>query len=161
MSVGTGDSPAADLPDLNVWLALTCTGHVQHQSAVRYWEELAAGEVRFCTVTALGLVRLLCQPRVMGKAVHTAAEASAVLKGLTIQPGVSFTDAEARAWDVFDALVRAPGLSHRQCTDAHLAALAISEGLRLVTFDGDFSRFAGLSWLRLDWTKGQASQASP
>lgn len=48
-------------------------------AAVQYWEELAAGEVRFCTVTALGLVRLLCQPKVMGKAVHTPPEASAVL----------------------------------------------------------------------------------
>lgn len=50
---------------------------------------------------------------------------------------------------MFHALVREPGLSHRQCTDAQLAALAIGEGLRLVTFDGHFCRFAGLSWLRL------------
>lgn len=149
MSVGTSDSPAADLPDLNVWLALTCTGHGHHRAAVHYWEELAGGEVRFCTVTALGLVRLLCQPKVMGKAVHSPPQASAVLKSLTIQPGVSFTEAEGRAWDVFHALVREPGLSHRQCTDAHLASLAIGEGLRLVTFDSDFCRFAGLSWLRL------------
>lgn len=150
MSPGTSDGPASDLPDLNVWLALTCTGHGHHQKAVRYWEELAAGEVRFCTVTALGLVRLLSQPRVMGELVHTPAQAAAVLKELASQPGVSFSEAEGRAWDVFHALVREPGLSHRQCTDAHLASLAIGEGLRLVTFDRGFNRFAGLTWLQLD-----------
>ena len=150
MSPGTSDGPASDLPDLNVWLALTCTGHGHHQKAVRYWEELAAGEVRFCTVTALGLVRLLSQPRVMGELVHTPAQAAAVLKELAGQPGVSFSEAEGRAWDVFHALVREPGLSHRQCTDTHLASLAIGEGLRLVTFDRGFNRFAGLTWLQLD-----------
>ncbi|MEI6829797.1 MAG: hypothetical protein WCK64_08115 [Synechococcaceae cyanobacterium ELA445] len=42
----------ADLPDLNVWLALGCTGHSHHRHAVHYWEQLAADEVLFCTVTA-------------------------------------------------------------------------------------------------------------
>jgi uncharacterized protein len=142
--------PGADLPDLNVWLALTCTGHPHHRAALRYWEERAAGEVRFCTVTAIGLVRLLCQPKVMGELAYTPAQASAVLKALAGQPGVSFSEAEGPAWDVFHALVREPGLSQRQCTDAHLASLAISGGLRLVTFDGGFACFPELTWLRLE-----------
>jgi hypothetical protein len=29
---------------------------------VHYWEQQAAEQVLFCTVTALGLVRLVCQP---------------------------------------------------------------------------------------------------
>lgn len=52
----------ADLPDLNVWLALTWPQHSHHPQAVHYWAEQAAERVLFCTVTALGLVRLLCQP---------------------------------------------------------------------------------------------------
>jgi predicted nucleic acid-binding protein len=34
-------------------------------------------------------------------------------------------------------------------TDAYLAAFAVSSGARLVTFDSDFARFSGLSWIKL------------
>ena len=46
----------ADLPDLNVWLALATPDHFHHQQALDYWEQQAAERVHFCTVTALGLV---------------------------------------------------------------------------------------------------------
>jgi len=46
----------ADLPDLNVWLALATPDHFNHQQALVYWEQQAAEQVHFCTVTALGLV---------------------------------------------------------------------------------------------------------
>ena len=46
----------ADLPDLNVWLALATPDHLNHQQALVYWEQKAAEQVHFCTVTALGLV---------------------------------------------------------------------------------------------------------
>ena len=42
----------------------------------------------FCTVTALGLVRLVCQPKLMGAAVKTAAEASALLDAFCQQPNL-------------------------------------------------------------------------
>jgi len=61
-------SVTADLPDLNVWLALACPDHSHHHQAVHYWEHQAAGQVLFCTVTAMGLVRLVCQPKLMGAA---------------------------------------------------------------------------------------------
>jgi len=35
------------------------------------------------------------------------------------------------------------------CTDAYLAALAIANGWRLVSFDRDFERFELLEWLAL------------
>jgi predicted nucleic acid-binding protein len=54
-------SSAADLPDLNVWLALIQPDHSHHHEALRYWEHLAGQQVLFCTVTALGVVRLVCQ----------------------------------------------------------------------------------------------------
>jgi len=40
-------------------------------------------------------------------------------------------------------------VSPRLTIDAHLAAFALSGSFRLVTFDGDFERFNGLEWLRL------------
>ena len=56
-------STTVDLPDLNVWLALACPHHSHHHRALYYWEQQAAEQVLFCTVTALGLVRLVCQQK--------------------------------------------------------------------------------------------------
>ncbi|MFM8604373.1 MAG: TA system VapC family ribonuclease toxin [Cyanobium sp.] len=142
-------SDTADLPDLNVWLALIWPGHIHHQHARRYWEQQAAEQVLFCTVTALGLVRLVCQPKLMGTAVHTTAEASALLAALCQQTGVALAHPEHDGWEVFHQLLRNGELPARLCTDAYLAALAMANGWRLVSFDRDFERFAALERLAL------------
>ena len=38
------------------------------------------------------------------------------------------------------------GTAGNLTSDAHLAALAIEHGATMLTFDRDFSRFAGLQW---------------
>ena len=101
----------ADLPDLNVWLALVTPNHSHHQPALNYWEQQAAEHVHFCTVTALGLVRLLSQPKLMGPAVKTTHEASALLQALCQQPGVSLAIPASDGWDVFHQLIRQGDLS--------------------------------------------------
>ena len=139
----------ADLPDLNVWLALASPTHQHHSSAVRYWEGQSSQHVLFCTVTALGLVRLVMQPKVMGDAVLTPAQASALLDQFVQQPGVSHAQPSSEGWDVFHVLMRQAELSPRLCTDAYLAALAITNQWRLVSFDRDFQSFPGLTLLQL------------
>ena len=139
----------ADLPDLNVGLALASPTHQHHSSAVRYWEGQSSQHVLFCTVTALGLVRLVMQPKVMGDAVLTPAQASALLDQFVQQPGVSHAKPSSEGWDVFHVLMRQAELSPRLCTDAHLAALAITNQWRLVSFDRDFQSFPGLNLLQL------------
>jgi len=142
-------STTADLPDLNVWLALACPEHSHHRQAVHYWEHQAGEQVLFCTVTALGLVRLVCQPKLMGAAVKTLREASSLLEAFYQQPGVSMASAEHVGWVVFHQLLRTHALPPRLCTDAYLAAVAIANGWRLVSFDRDFERFEGLDRLLL------------
>ena len=142
-------STPADLPDLNVWLALIWPEHIHHQHAVLYWEQQAAEQVLFCTVTALGLVRLVCQPKLMGTAVRNAAEASDLLHALCQQPGVQLAKPEHNGWEVFHQLLRGGKIPAPLCTDAHLAALAMANGWRLVSFDRDFERIAGLQRLLL------------
>lgn len=142
-------STTADLPDLNVWLALIWPEHCHHHHAVHYWEAQASDQVLFSTVTALGLVRLVSQPKLMGPAVRNAAEASALLDALCQQPGVGLAELEHDGWEVFHQLLRGGEIPARLCTDAHLAALAIANGWRLVSFDRDFERFAGLQRLPL------------
>jgi len=138
-----------DLPDLNVWLALASPAHAHHHQAARYWEQRAAQQVVFCDVTAIGLVRLMSQAKVMGSAVKSPAEASQLLQALCTQPGVAMARPQSEGWDVFHGFLRQGGLPPRLCTDAYLAALAVANGWRLVSFDNDFGRFAGLHWLQL------------
>jgi toxin-antitoxin system PIN domain toxin len=146
-------SNTVDLPDLNVWLALACPDHSHHRQALRYWEQQAAEQVLFCTITALGLVRLVCQPKLMGAAVKTAVEASALLDAFCQQPGVSMASAEQAGWDIFHQLLRSGEVPPLLCTDAYLAALAMANGWRLVSFDRDFERFEGLERLALPGTE--------
>ena len=142
-------SAIADLPDLKVWLALASPTHQHHSSAVTYWKEQASQQLLFCTVTALGLVRLVMQHKLMGDAALAAAEASALLTKFVQQPGVSYAELSSEGWDVFHGLMRQAELSPRLCTDAHLAALAITNQWRLVSFDRDFELFPGLNLLQL------------
>ncbi|MFN9644158.1 MAG: TA system VapC family ribonuclease toxin [Cyanobacteriota bacterium] len=142
-------STAADLPDLNVWVALIWPVHSHHPHSVAFWEHQAAEQVFFCTVTALGLVRLVCQPKLMGTAVRNPAEASNLLDTLCQQPGVRVAEPKDDGWDVFHQLLRGGALPARLCTDAHLAALAIANGWRLVSFDRDFEQFEALNRLSL------------
>ncbi len=142
-------STTVDLPDLNVWLALACPDHGHHRQALTYWEQQAAEQVLFCTVTALGLVRLVCQPKLMGMAVRSTGEAAALLQAFCQQPGVSMAMPEQAGWDVFHQLLDSGDVPARLCTDAYLAALALANGWRLVSFDRDFDRFTGLERLAL------------
>ena len=114
----------ADLPDLNVWLALASPTHQHHSTGVKYWEMQASQQVLFCKVTAL-------------------------VEKFVQQPGGSDAQPSSDGWDVFHLLMRQGDLSSRLCTDAHLAALAITNQWRLVSFDRDFHAFAGLNLLQL------------
>ena len=145
-----------DLPDVNVWLALAVSDHPHHGAARGYWENAAAPRLWFCRVTMLALVRLLCQPRVMGEAALDLAQAFEVYRRFTALPEIGFRAEPEGCESGLEAMASAlaPPLPARLLTDAYLAAFAISAGLRLITFDRDFDRFAGLDCLRLPASAG-------
>jgi toxin-antitoxin system PIN domain toxin len=144
-----GSGFGGDLPDLNLWLALVVAEHPHHAAARRYWEEQRAAPALgprwwFCRTTMLGLVRLLTQPKLMGDGALGLREAHAIYQQLRQTEGVAFAgdteaaDALLATWTSEDQ----PPLPARLWTDAWLAASAECAGLRLVSFDADFSRFA-------------------
>ena len=94
-------------------------------------------------------MRLVRQPKVMGPAVKSSAEASALLESFCRQPGVSVATPEHDGLELFHQQLRAHELPARLLTDAYLAALTTANGWRLVSFDRDFQRFQGLPWLAL------------
>lgn len=138
-----------DLPDVNVWLALSAPHHAHHGQARAYWQDAAPARILFCRHTALGLKRLLGQSAVMQAQTQTSAQCWASwqtwmqLPEVGMQAEVAGVDAQLAQWQ---AQVNWPG---SLWPDAYLAALAMTANLRLVSFDRDFSRFPGLNWLHL------------
>ena len=147
-----------DLLDASVWLPLSAPDHVHHARARRYWEAESADQLAFCRVTALAFLRLTTNVAVLGDAVLDGPGAWHALRTWLDAPRVDFL---AEPPGVDEVLARwATGLDLRRghWTDAYLAAFAVAAGSRLVTFDADFSRFQGLSWIRL---AAGADPASP
>jgi toxin-antitoxin system PIN domain toxin len=129
-----------DLPDLNVWFALLVPEHPFHASALRYWSE--AEDPVLVRVTALGLLRLLTNPKAMDGKPLGVEEAWRVYRELREASGVPLAEEPPGLDGALEAFL--PGLPPRLWTDAYLAAFALTGGYRLVSFDRDFRRFPGL-----------------
>jgi uncharacterized protein len=144
-----------DLPDLNVWLALAVQEHPHHLIAREYWETVQNAppperNLWFCRVTMLGVVRLLCQPKVVGKGALNPSNAFALYQRFRSVPGVGLLPDPANCENTLLTMLGDQVLPARQWTDAYLAALAQSSGARLVSFDNDFLRFRLARCLILD-----------
>jgi toxin-antitoxin system PIN domain toxin len=134
-----------DLPDVNVWLALSYKAHPFHARATAYWQGAcdAHTPLWFCRSTMLGLVRLLSQPKLMGADVLSLPAAMAVYQQWIETPAVGLLPEPLGLETQLQSLLgtdSAP-LPSRLWNDALLAATAEAAGLRMVTFDKDFERF--------------------
>jgi toxin-antitoxin system PIN domain toxin len=139
-----------DLPDVNVWLALSVPDHSHHPRARQYWYEESGSELAFCRVTALAFLRLTTQPAVMGGEPLTVREAWEAYVALRKLPEVVLAVEPDGCEDLLAAWAREPEATPRLWTDAYLAAFARAGAYRLVSFDSDFGRFQGLDLLRLE-----------
>jgi toxin-antitoxin system PIN domain toxin len=136
-----------DLLDVNVWLAFAVSGHAQHGVAVKAWSQLT--RPTFCRVTQLGLVRLLCNRQVMGNDALEPGEAWSLYEQLIESGAVYFAEEPANLETSLKPMLIGAKAARDFWTDAYLAAFATNKNMRLVSFDGGFSRFKGLNNLIL------------
>ena len=134
-----------DLPDVNVWLALSYKAHPFHARATAYWQDACDTHTPlwFCRTTMLALVRLLSQPKLMGADVLNLLGAMAVYRQWMDTPAVGLLSEPTGLDSQLQSLlstISAP-LPNRLWIDALLAATAEAAGFRMVTFDKDFERF--------------------
>lgn len=139
---------ATDLLDLNVWLALAVADHPAHAGARRYWYQEAGSRIAFCRLTVLGFLRLSTNPTVMGGNPFTVREAWEAYRAFRRLDEVVLAAEPVSCEAVLESWVLGT-IVPRLWTDAYLAAFARAGGFRLVSFDGDFSRFDGLDFARL------------
>lgn len=137
-----------DLLDVNLWVALVDQRHVHHPLAQKYWSKNGTTEFAFCRITMLGFLRLSTSPKALTNP-KTPAEAWAIYQQFRALPNIRFLDEPAGVDSRFYSLTTHAALTHRMWTDAYLAALALTSGCRLVSFDADFARFPGLNFLHL------------
>ena len=137
-----------DLLDVNVWLTLTDARHVHHSAARHYWKNEASEMVAFCRLTMLGFLRPITQSG-MANPPLPSDRAWEVYRDYLHAPGVGFLQEPPKLEEKLAAFLVQPHFRDRLWTDAYLAALAITSGCRLVSFDADFPSFEGLHLLHL------------
>ena len=138
-----------DLLDANVWVALSVTHHAHHKRAMQFWREEASGEFAFCRLTELALLRLLSSRSLLGEDRLDGQASWQALGDWRSSPVVSYLEEPDGLDEILGAWGANLNVRGAHWTDAYLAALATASGYRLVSFDGDFVRYPGLSWLHL------------
>lgn len=138
-----------DLPDVNVWVALTLPEHPHYARALTYWREEAGTLVVFNRLTALGLLRLISSAGPMAGHPLSVAQAWKVYQDYRSRPSIGFAGDPAECETLLQVWADTDLFTARLWADAYLAAFALAGGYRLVTFDRDFGRFEGLDLLLL------------
>jgi toxin-antitoxin system PIN domain toxin len=134
---------SADLLDANVWLALAAEAHTHHRRAEAYWRNEAAPLAAFCRVTQLAFLRHLTNKSIMGKQTLTPTAAWKKCVEFLALPEVGLVAEPAGLDEQLKRFCDLGRTSPNLWTDAYLAAFAKCAGLRLVSFDQGFSKFAG------------------
>ncbi len=121
------------LLDVNVLVAIAWPNHVHHRAARSWFVSTHSEGWATTPATQSGFVRVSSNRKAIPGA-RSPAEAIALLRDLTATAGHRFWDDATAMTD--DTLVAAHQLvGHRQVSDAHLVAIAISHDGCLATFD--------------------------
>jgi toxin-antitoxin system PIN domain toxin len=126
--------------DVNVWAALTYGGHIHHNVA-RTWFEQVGMEARacFCRFTQISLLRLLTTQAVMGTdEVMTQTQAWQAFDRWLTDSRVLFLEEPTELDEFFRFFSQQNYASPKTWADSYLAAFATASDLQLVTFDQGF-----------------------
>jgi hypothetical protein len=125
---------------VNVWVALTYAGHIHHDIARAWFEEVdMEARVCFCRFTQISLLRLLTTEAIMGTdEVMTQSRAWRAFDRWLTDSRVLFLDEPTNVDGLFRSLSRQNRPSPKTWADSYLAAFAEAAGLNFVTFDRGF-----------------------
>jgi uncharacterized protein len=143
-----------NLCDSNVWLALALSGHVHHAVAREWLDSVdAPASIMFCRATQQTFLRLLTNATVLGAYGNpplTNKQAWTAYQALVSDDRIVFLPDEPQGLESRwrDFAVRDTA-SPKLWMDAYLAALALTNGCRMITTDTDFHQFSGLDLLLL------------
>lgn len=134
--------------DLNVLIYAVNTSAAHHKTSVAWWNDAMSSDepVGLPWVVLNGFMRLTTRNGILPQTLSVQTALRLVDAWLAIDHVVQPREAEDH-WPIFKRLLAATGTGGNLVTDAYLAALAVGNGATLVTWDRDFARFPGLSWM--------------
>ncbi|MDQ2842118.1 MAG: PIN domain-containing protein [Acidobacteriota bacterium] len=135
------------LPDVNIWLALASQRHVHAPVCGAWLNSIQAGEVVFCRVTQMGLLRLLTHQSVMGSDVLSSREAWRIYRTMLADERIQFALEPFTLEQEWLKITMQDRPTPKIWTDAYLIAFARCTGMRLVTLDRAVLSMAGESLL--------------
>lgn len=134
------------LVDANVWLALAVDAHFHHATARAWFESQPDESYAVCRITQLALLRHLTNSKIMGTDnVQSQQQAWQAYERLAADSRVVYLDEPPALTPIFQELTQSSSPSHKQWTDAFLAAFSQCLNLEMVTFDADFRSFPNLN----------------
>lgn len=129
------------LPDVNVWIALSVIEHEHHERALKWFESVRPGDLAFCRITQMGLLRLLTNAHVMAGNQLTPSAAWHLLDHIYREVEPILAPEPDRLEEAWRESTRTSKPESNFWTDAYLAAFAQVKGFTLVTFDRGVSRY--------------------
>jgi toxin-antitoxin system PIN domain toxin len=134
--------------DVNVLVYMANERVKQHERAAEWFNSVAGDRVVLLDVVATGFMRQATR-LVAGERMCDVATARSLLDGWRSLPNVKIVGTGDGWWQQFDALARDLHAGGNIFSDIHCAAAALAAGYTLVSFDSDFYKFPGLTWLHL------------
>lgn len=144
----TGSRSDVKLVDVNVLLYATNRRAPHHEQAKSWFDRtMSSGEtVALPLVVTMAFVRLTTNRRVLSPPLSVGTSIDYV-RGWLNHTTVTVPQPTNRHLEILQHLLESTGIGGNLVTDAHLATLAIEHGAELCSFDPDFARFPGLSWI--------------
>ena len=134
--------------DLNVLLYAINSSAKHHKKARCCWEAALGNDepVGLAWTVILGFLRLTTRPSIFPRPLDVGEACKWVERWLA-RPNVRIVQESDEHMRFLRGLLEETGAAGNLTSDAHLAALALSHGATLVSFDNDFARFPRLRWI--------------
>ena len=134
-----------ELVDANVLLYAVNEDAPNHAAARRWLDGALGGQetVAFAWIVLLAFLRLSTRASLFPQPL-TPADATGIVERWLDQPPAVVLHPTERHLGLLRGLLTDSGTAANLVNDAHLAALALEHGARIVSFDADFARFEGV-----------------
>jgi hypothetical protein len=126
------------LVDVNLVLALLIPRHQHHRIALRWFDELIAGQAGLCRFAQLAVVRLLANRTVMGDYAMPAVDGWLLVDQLLQDERIEFVPEPSVIDSLLPVMLQWKVPSGKLVGDAYLAAFALASARCLVTIDAGF-----------------------
>ncbi len=138
------------LCDSNVFLAAIIEAHPNHESARDWFDGLTESDTaEFCRATQNSVMRLLCQSLAPDYVPLTNRRAISIYRSLRRDSRIGFCAEPTGIEETWLQFADTDDAAPKIWMDAYLAAFAIRAGIRFVTFDKGFRKYAGLDLVLL------------